>query len=78
MGRRVGEDARALASLLFGNPVTAAEPWAAAVARFEQLGDSWSRATASVARAFALVQLGELEAAGEALDGSVDALRRGR
>jgi hypothetical protein len=63
------------ASLLSGNPV-AAEPWAsAAAAKFEQLGDSWSRATATIARAFSLVQLGELEAAGQALEGSVDALR---
>jgi hypothetical protein len=52
-----------------------ARGWASdAMAEFEELGDSWSRASASAALAFALVQLGELEAAEDALEGSVPAL----
>ena len=44
------------------------------MSEFARLGDSWSRASASMALAFALVHLGELERAEEALDGSVPAL----
>ena len=63
-----------LIAVLAGDPATA-RPWASeARAEFGELGDSWSRASASMALAFALVQLGELEAAEEALDGSVPAL----
>jgi predicted ATPase/class 3 adenylate cyclase len=63
-----------LVALLAGDPVTA-RPWAAeAVVEFGELGDSWSRASGSMALAFALIQVGELEAAEEALDGSVSAL----
>jgi predicted ATPase/class 3 adenylate cyclase len=64
----------ALVALLAGNPA-AAYPWASeAVEEFEGLGDSWSRASASVSLAFSLLQLGELDAARAALDGSADAL----
>jgi predicted ATPase/class 3 adenylate cyclase len=63
-----------LIALLAGDPPTA-RMWASdAMAEFGELGDSWSRASASVSLAFALLQLGELEAAQEALDGSVPAL----
>jgi predicted ATPase/class 3 adenylate cyclase len=64
-----------LVALLAGNPA-AAHPWASdAVEEFGDLGDSWSRASASVSLAFSLLQLGELEAARAALDGSAPALR---
>jgi predicted ATPase/class 3 adenylate cyclase len=63
-----------LIALLSGN-VETARPWAAeAVVEFTELGDSWSRGTASMTHAFALVQLGELEAAEAALEGCVPAL----
>jgi predicted ATPase/class 3 adenylate cyclase len=65
-----------LVVLLAGDP-TATPAWEAeAMSEFARLGDSWSRASGSMAMAFALVQLGELGQAGEALDGSVPALLR--
>jgi predicted ATPase/class 3 adenylate cyclase len=64
----------ALVSLLAGDPVSA-HPWASeAVEEFGELGDPWSQASATVSLAFALVQLGELDAAEAALDGSTSAL----
>ena len=64
----------ALIALLAGNPA-AAQPWASeAVEEFGELGDSWSRASASISLAFALLQLGEFEAARAALDGSAPSL----
>ncbi|MGQ0848939.1 MAG: ATP-binding protein [Actinomycetota bacterium] len=63
-----------LIAVLSGDALTA-RVWATE-ARDELglLNDSWSRATASVALAFALFQTGELEAAHHALDGAVEAL----
>ena len=59
---------------LAGDPGTA-RTWASeARAEFGELDDSWSRASASMSLAFALLQLGELEAAEDALAGSVPAL----
>ena len=47
----------ALVALLAGNP-GAAKPWASeAVEELGELGDSWSRASASISLAFALLQL---------------------
>jgi predicted ATPase/class 3 adenylate cyclase len=63
-----------LVVLLAGDP-TVTPAWEAdAMSEFARLGDSWSRASASMAMAFALVQLGELGQAAEALRGSVPAL----
>jgi predicted ATPase len=63
-----------LVSLLAGDPDTA-RAWAGeARASFEVLSDSWSRSSASMVLAFALLQLGELEEAETALEGSVPAL----
>jgi predicted ATPase/class 3 adenylate cyclase len=60
--------------LIAGDP-TPVPAWEAdAMSEFARLGDSWSRASGSMALAFALLQLGELERAEEALDGSVPAL----
>jgi predicted ATPase/class 3 adenylate cyclase len=64
----------AIVGLHAGN-VDVARTWAAEAAdAFRAVEDSWSRASASMALAFALVQLGELEAARAALEGSVPAL----
>ena len=64
----------ALIALLAGDPAPA-PTWASeAMAEFAELDDSWSRASASMSLAFALIQLGELEQAEAALDGSVPAL----
>jgi predicted ATPase/class 3 adenylate cyclase len=64
----------AIVGLHAGN-VDVARTWAAEAAEaFRAVEDSWSRASASLALAFALVQLGELEAARDALEGSVPAL----
>jgi predicted ATPase/class 3 adenylate cyclase len=66
--------ASGLVVLLAGDS-TPTPAWASeAMAEFDALGDSWSRASASMSLAFALVQLGELERAEQALDGSVQAL----
>jgi predicted ATPase len=82
VGRRTGDPWVAawtkmisgLVALLVGDP-TPTPAWEAdAMSEFARLGDSWSRASASMALAFALVQLGELEQAETALDGSVPAL----
>ena len=82
VGRRMGDPWVAawtkmisgLVALLVGDP-TPTPAWASeAMSEFAQLGDSWSRASASMSLAFALVQLGELERAEAALDGSVPAL----
>jgi predicted ATPase/class 3 adenylate cyclase len=82
IGRRTGDPWVAawttmisgLVALLAGDPVTA-RPWAAeGMEAFGRLGDSWSRSSASMALAFSLIQLGELEAAEAALEGSVPAL----
>jgi predicted ATPase/class 3 adenylate cyclase len=63
-----------LIAVLAGDPATA-QGWASeARAEFGELEDSWSRASASMALAFARVQLGELESAEQALAGSVPAL----
>jgi predicted ATPase/class 3 adenylate cyclase len=63
-----------LIAVLAGDPATA-RSWASeAQTEFEELHDSWSRASASMSLAFALLQLGELEDAHAALDGSVPAL----
>jgi hypothetical protein len=63
-----------LIALLAGDAATA-RTWASgARVEFGELRDSWSRASASMSLAFALLQLGELEAAQDALDGSVPAL----
>ena len=63
-----------LVSLLAGDPTPTPAWESEAMKEFEELGDSWSRASASMSLAFALVQLGELESAEAALDGSVRAL----
>ena len=63
-----------LISLLANDPAPAREWEPEAMAEFRELGDSWSRASASMSLAFALVQLGELDAAEAALEGSVPAL----
>lgn len=63
-----------LNSLLAGDPTSTREWESEAMREFAELGDSWSRASASMSLAFALVQLGELETAATALDGSVSAL----
>jgi hypothetical protein len=63
-----------LISLLAGDPAPTPAWESEAMEEFRELGDSWSRASASMSLAFALVQLGELEAAEAALDGSVPAL----
>jgi predicted ATPase len=66
--------ASGLICLLAGDPTPTPEWESQAMREFAELGDSWSRASASMSLAFALVQLGELEAAEAALDGSVSAL----
>jgi tetratricopeptide (TPR) repeat protein len=64
----------ALIALLAGKP-DVAHPWASdAVEEFGELGDSWSRGSASISLAFALLQLGELDEARAALDGTAPAL----
>jgi predicted ATPase/class 3 adenylate cyclase len=63
-----------LIALLAGDP-GATPAWASeAMSEFAELDDSWSRASASMSLAFALIQLGELDQAETALDGSVPAL----
>jgi hypothetical protein len=82
VGRRTGDPwvaawtkmASGLIALLVGDPTPTPAWEAEAMTEFARLGDSWSRASASMALAFALVQLGELEQAETALDGSVQAL----
>jgi predicted ATPase len=63
-----------LVALLAGDPVKARAWSSEAMPEFGRLGDSWSRASASMSLAFALLQLGELEEAESALEGSVTAL----
>ncbi|HET9675063.1 MAG TPA: adenylate/guanylate cyclase domain-containing protein [Gaiellaceae bacterium] len=55
--------------------IALAREWSAeAMDEFAELGDSWSRASGSMSLAFALVQLGELDDARTALDGSIATL----
>lgn len=63
-----------LVAMLTGDPVLAGERSAEAVAGFAELGDSWSRASATMSLSFSRIQLGDLDGAREALQGSVDAL----
>ena len=63
-----------LVALLVGDPTPTPAWESEAMAEFAELGDSWSRASASMALAFALVQFGEFDQAEAALDGSVQAL----
>ena len=63
-----------LIAVLFGDPVVGQEHSAEAVAGFTELGDSWSRASSTMSLGFSLIQLGDLEGARNALQGSVDAL----
>ena len=64
----------ALDAMLVGNLESARTWGAAAVDEFRRLGDSWSRASASLPLGVALLQLGDLDGARRALDGSVAAL----
>lgn len=63
-----------LVAMLTGDPVVAGERSAEAVAGFTELGDSWSRASATMSLGFSRIQLGDLDGARKALQGSVDAL----